>query len=38
MENKTTTELLDLLNTEFADKDYNDDGKYTLIMNELKDR
>jgi hypothetical protein len=38
MENKNTTELLDLLNQEFTDEDFNDGGKYQLIMNELKNR
>lgn len=38
MENKTTTELIDLLNQDFSDEDYDNSGKYTLIMNELKNR
>ena len=38
MENKTTTELIDLLNQEFKDSDYDDGGKYVRIMNELKNR
>lgn len=38
MENKTTTELIDLLNQEFEDSDYNDGGDYDLIMKELKNR
>ena len=38
MENKTTTELIDLLNEEFTDEAYDDDGIYTIIMNELKNR
>ena len=38
MENKTTTELIDLLNQDFTDSDYDDGGKYTRIMNELKNR
>lgn len=38
MENKTTTELIDLLNQEFSDSDYEEGGKYSLIMNELKNR
>lgn len=38
MENKTTTELIDLLNQDFNDSAYDDDGEYTLIMNELKNR
>ena len=38
MENKTTTELIDLLNKDFSDEDFNDDGEYSLIMKELKNR
>lgn len=38
MENKKTTELIDLLNQDFDDSAYDDDGEYTLIINELKNR
>jgi hypothetical protein len=38
MENKKTTELIDLLNQDFPDSAYEDDGEYTLIINELKTR
>ena len=38
MENKTTTELIDLLNKDFDDSAYENNGEYTLIMNELKNR
>lgn len=38
MENKTTTELIDLLNKDFSDSDYEDGGEYDRIMRELKDR
>ena len=38
MENKTTAELIELLNQDFPDEAYDDDGEYYLIMNELKSR
>lgn len=38
MENKKTTELIDLLNKDFNDSAYDDDGEHTLIINELKNR
>ncbi len=38
MENKTTTELLELLRNLDENKDYASGGKYELIMNELKRR
>ena len=37
MENKKTTELLDLLQN-LKDEDYEADGKYRQIMDELKKR
>lgn len=38
MENKTTTELIDLLHKDFPDEAYEDNGEYTLIIKELKSR
>ena len=38
MENKKTTELLDLLQNLDEDKDFVEDGKYEKIMEELKVR
>lgn len=38
MENKTTTELIDLLNKEFSDADFDDGGEYDQVMKELKNR
>ena len=37
MENKKTTELLDLLQ-KLEDEDYKEGGKYQLIIDELKTR
>ncbi|MDZ4227859.1 MAG: hypothetical protein U1E54_01295 [Candidatus Levybacteria bacterium] len=39
MENKTTTELIDLLNNLSEEKgDFKEGGKYEKILGELKDR
>lgn len=38
MENKTTTELLNLLQKLDTEKDFSVDGKYQQIMNVLKER
>ena len=37
MENKTTTELLDLL-TKLTDEDYKENGKFEKVMKVLEDR